>query len=363
MTNEAAGGGRVVRYTGPGRYVLRMILSIAAVGAVIFAFFEPLERAFSANPAINGLILAVLIFGVLYSFRQALVVGPSADWLKRYSGGRETGEPPTLVAPMASMLGETREGARLSAVSMRSVLDSLAARMAEAGEITRYFTRLLIFLGLLGTFWGLLQTISAIGDTVGALDASTGGAFDPAALIAAIREPLGGMDTAFSSSLFGLAGSLILGFLDLNASQAQNRFYNEVEEWLSSISRVSAASAGGGAEVGEGGASPYLTALMEQTADGLDALKASLDRADETRARNIEALSQLSAAIERLDTRLAGAAPSGGGQLDAGRLEALLERLIDDSATGRKETVRELRQEIQRLTKTIVAVQEERKPR
>lgn len=179
---------------------------------------------------------------------------------------------------MASMIGQTDGRVSLSAGSVRTVLDSVGARMSEAGAFTRYFGRLLIFLGLLGTFWGLLQVVSDVGDAVRAVtESATGAEADVMRLMSAIEDPIQGMGTAFASSLFGLAGSLVIGFLDLQASRAQNRFYNEIEEWLSSISRLAAA---GPATAGEDGevSSAYVGALLEQTAETLDRLAHTLER-------------------------------------------------------------------------------------
>ena len=292
-----------VRFTGPWRYIIWMALFTAVVIALAVFLVGPLEEAFMANPAINGLILGVLVIGVLYTYAQALGIGPAAHWLMRFRSSEDPASlprPPALIAPMASMIGATGKRVSLSAGSVRTVLDSVAARMAEAGAFTRYFGRLLIFLGLLGTFWGLLQVVGDVGEAVRAVtESSTGGEADVMRLMTAIEEPIQGMGTAFASSLFGLAGSLVIGFLDLQASRAQNRFYNEIEEWLSSISRLAAAgpSTSGDGEV----SSAYVGALLEQTAETLDRLAHTLERhtrqldttlqrfADDSRASNEEA--------------------------------------------------------------------------
>jgi hypothetical protein len=268
-----------VRFTGPWRYIVWMALFTAVVIAIGVFLLEPLTEAFRANPAINGLILAVLVIGVLYTFAQALAIGPAARWLLRFRSSEDPtslGTPPAMIAPMASMIGSADGRMRISAGSVRTVLDSVGARMSEAGAFTRYFGRLLIFLGLLGTFWGLLEVVQDVGDAVATVSANATGNVDAAQLIAAIQGPIQGMGTAFASSLFGLAGSLVIGFLDLQASRAQNRFYNEIEEWLSSMSRVAAA---GPATTGDGEASSaYVGALLEQTAETLDRLSHTLER-------------------------------------------------------------------------------------
>ncbi|MED5548620.1 MAG: hypothetical protein VX529_04605 [Pseudomonadota bacterium] len=278
--NDRTHSAPAVRFTGPWRYIVWMALFTAAVAAIALFLIEPLGAAFRANPAINGLILAVLVIGVIYTFAQALGIGPAARWLVRFRSSEDPASlprPPALIAPMASMIGQADGRVSLSAGSVRTVLDSVGARMSEAGAFTRYFGRLLIFLGLLGTFWGLLQVVSDVGEAVRAVtESSTGAEADVLRLMSAIEDPIQGMGTAFASSLFGLAGSLVIGFLDLQASRAQNRFYNEIEEWLSSISRLAAA---GPAAAGDGEvSSAYVGALLEQTAETLDRLAHTLER-------------------------------------------------------------------------------------
>ncbi|XBQ17185.1 MAG: hypothetical protein ABL308_04730 [Oceanicaulis sp.] len=316
-------GPRRARFTGPGQYVLWMAVFLAAVVLLAAILHQPLIDAFEANPAINGVILGVLLIGVAYTFVQALAIGPSARWLVRLHEADHPSElpsPPSLIAPMAALITDAADGrSRLSAASARVVLDSVAARMAESGAFTRYFGRLLIFLGLLGTFYGLLLVVSDVGDAVRAVSATASGASEDqaAALMSAIEQPISGMGTAFASSLFGLAGSLIIGFLELQASRAQNRFYNEVEEWLSSISRLSAAgpAAGAGEDVG-GGA--YVGALLEQSAEALDKLSHNLER----------------------HTR---------------QLETIMSRFADEAAESQRESARMLRDEIKVLVRALEA--------
>jgi len=314
---------RKARFTGPGQYILWMLVFLIAVTAIAALVHQPLITAFEANPAINGLILGVLLIGILYTFQQALSLGPAARWLVRLHESedpRELPSPPALIAPMAALVTDMADGrSRLSASSARVVLDSVAARMAESGAFTRYFGRLLIFLGLLGTFYGLLLVVSDVGDAVRAVSETASGAGEDQAmaLMAAIEEPIQGMGTAFASSLFGLAGSLIIGFLELQASRAQNRFYNEVEEWLSSISRLAAAGpAGSGGEEMGGGA--YVGALLEQSAEALDRLSHNLER----------------------HTR---------------QLETIMARFADEAAESQRESARMLRDEIKVLVRALEA--------
>ena len=197
-----------VRFTGPWRYIIWMALFTAVVIALAVFLVGPLEEAFMANPAINGLILGVLVIGVLYTYAQALGIGPAAHWLMRFRSSEDPASlprPPALIAPMASMIGATGKRVSLSAGSVRTVLDSVAARMAEAGAFTRYFGRLLIFLGLLGTFWGLLQVVGDVGEAVRAVtESSTGGEADVMRLMTAIEEPI---QTSSSST----TGDLVVG--------------------------------------------------------------------------------------------------------------------------------------------------------
>lgn len=309
-----------VKFTGPGRYLFWMTVFLAAVGVIAVLLIGPLEEAFMANMAINGLIIAVLLIGILYTYLQALAIAPAARWLVRFRTSDDPGtlpNPPSMIAPMASMMGDAGARARISTNSVRTVLDSVGARMAESGAFTRYFGRLLIFLGLLGTFWGLLAVVSEVGEAVRAVTASsTGGEADVLRLMAAIENPIQGMGTAFASSLFGLAGSLIIGFLDLQASRAHNRFFNEIEEWLSSISRVAAA---GPATTTDGEMSPaYVGALLEQTAETLDRLSHTLEK----------------------HTR---------------DLDATLRRVAEENASGQQEAARALRDEIRVLVRAIEA--------
>lgn len=225
----------------PRPYLVRMLLFLTLVGFLLLILAPQLAEAFMANPGLNGLIVGVLLVGTLYTFRQIFILWPEIKWVnsfRRADPGFALPQP-NLLAPMATMFANQTGHMTLSAFSMRSLLDSLGSRLEEQREISRYAIGLLIFLGLLGTFWGLLETVSSIADTLDGLDVESS---DSLSVFGTLREglqaPLRGMGTAFSSSLFGLAGSLILGFLDLQAGQAQNRFYNELEEWLSTVTDI-----------------------------------------------------------------------------------------------------------------------------
>ncbi len=280
--------------TRPQNFLTRMALFLVVVMIIGGALVGPLHKAFLANPALNGLIAGVLILGIIFVFRQVLVLRPEVEWIETTRRGGPAlvvPQAPTLLAPMATMLGEGAGERQISALAMRSLLDGIASRLDESRETSRYLIGLLIFLGLLGTFWGLLGTIGAVGNTIQNLSVDGG---DFAALFntlrAGLEAPLTGMSTAFSSSLFGLAGSLVLGFLDLQAGQAQNRFFNDLEDWLSGMTRL-----GSGIAIGDGDQSmpAYVSALLEQTAEGMTALQRTVARSEDERGQTNEAIREL----------------------------------------------------------------------
>jgi hypothetical protein len=246
-----------VKLTRPQIFLWRMslFLILAVLLAVILdGQTGQIRASFMANPGLNGLIIAVLLIGIVYAFRQVLRLYPEINWVNNFRisdpGITTDKTTPALLAPMATMLRDRTGHLSLATGAMRSLLDSVASRLEEQRETTRYLVGLLIFLGLLGTFWGLLQTVSTVGATIGALDTNAG---ENVLLFDQLKEglagPLKGMGIAFSSSMFGLAGSLILGFLDLQAGHAQSRFYNELEDWLSGITELQLADAPGTAGV------------------------------------------------------------------------------------------------------------------
>ncbi len=233
-----------------------MLVFVLLVGTLVVVILPGLMRAFMANPMLNGVIVATLLFGVIHSFRMVVRLFREVNWVNRFREGEQddNGRPPGLLAPMAFLL-KNRQDTVLSPVTMRSVLDSLSSRLDESRDLSRYLVGLLIFLGLLGTFWGLLETVQSIGGAIEGLDVSSTQSatlFDQ--LKRGLQAPLQGMGLSFSSSLLGLSGSLILGFLDLKAAQAQNRFYIDLEDWLSSITDV-AAGAGADQALAAGGSS------------------------------------------------------------------------------------------------------------
>jgi hypothetical protein len=224
----------------PRIYLFRMLVFLVLGGLLIIILHRQIWAAFLANPGLNGLIIGVLVIGILLSFRQVLRLFPEVAWVNGFrlaDPGVAIERQPSLLAPMAVILGDRMGSMSLSTPAMRGILDSIANRLDEARDTSRYMTGLLVFLGLLGTFWGLIETVGSVGKVIEGL--RVGG--DASAMFDALKEglaaPLGGMGISFSSSLFGLAGSLVLGFLDLQTSQAQNRFYTELEDWLATTVR------------------------------------------------------------------------------------------------------------------------------
>lgn len=374
--------------TRPDRYLYRMVIFLVIVIVIAGLLIEPLMRAFQANMALNGLILATLLFGLAYAFRQVLMLRPEVEWIetfRRAEGGVTTQRAPALLSPMATMLGERKSGRMsLSALSMRSILDSIRSRLDESRDISRYLIGLLIFLGLLGTFWGLLETVASVGTTIGSLSlASSDFATMFSDLKKGLQSPLTGMSIAFSSSLFGLAGSLVLGFLDLNASQAQNTFYNDLEEWLSSYTRLS--SGFGGVEADQS-VPAYVQALLEQTADSLENLQRTIARSEESRGHSqqtilavaerlaevsdqmrseqnmMEKLVEQQSDLKPILQRMAAAQEGQRGGLDEAsrnhlrNVDVYLKQVLEEMSDGRNQTISEIRSEIKLLARTIAAL-------
>lgn len=376
--------------TSPRRFLTRIVIFLAISAATGAFLVAPLQSAFMANAALNGMIVAVLLIGIVFIIRQVLLLGPEVAWIENYRNsqpGMSLHQAPTLLGPIVSMLGERRDDRMsLSTLSLRSLLDSLDSRLAESRDISRYLIGLLIFLGLLGTFWGLLATVGAVGDVIGGLTIESGNLGDVFSnLKTGLESPLAGMATAFSSSLFGLAGSLVLGFLDLQLGQAQNRFYNDLEEWLSSLTRLSSGSAVAIGE-GESSASAYQAALFEQTAESLDRLQRVITRSEEERRQsNVNLLGlneRLSTLVDQMRveqelmlrigeaqlelkpilTKLADHHSSGRDEISQSHLrniEAYMARLLEENEQGRSQAIEEIRQEIRLLARTIAALAED----
>ncbi|WP_119168594.1 flagellar motor protein MotA [Algihabitans albus] len=387
--------------TRPRIYLLRMAVFLGFVAVAAALLFPRLQEAFLANAVLNGMILGVLLLGIGYSIRQVLLLQPEVSYLEQlkressggliFPGSVQGVTPPRLLGPMANMLRERKGRLTLSALSTRTLLDSIQIRIGESHDISRYLIGLLIFLGLLGTFWGLLETIDSVAETIGSLSAGGDAAVLFDQLKDGLERPLSGMGTAFSSSLFGLAGSLVLGFLELQAGQAHNRFVNELEEWLSGLTRLS--SGGEGVAGGEASVPAYLTALLESTADSLDSLQRTIARGEDDRQeanRNLALLTErLSVMTEQMRTeqevmrRLAethsaikpllqqlseaqfGERSDARTVLDEATRDHIrtlalnVTRIAGEVERGREQTVGDIRAEIRLLARTIAALAEE----
>ncbi len=332
---------RTRTFTQPWGNMFWMLVFAGVIAGLGYLVFPTIEDAFFANQYINGLIIIVLLIGVLYTFHQVMRVSQAASWLTRFQRANvydDLSAPPAIIKAMTQLLGETPGEAKLSAPVTRSMLDSVGARLTESGEITKYMARLLVFLGLLGTFWGLLETLGGVVAIVNELGASTDGNGSVNQLFLELEKPLEGMGTAFSSSIFGIAGSLILGFLDLQASQTQNRFYNEVEDWLARLSRVNLAEA---LREGEGGGSNVTSALIEQLAESFESLQQSLRRSEDINARTSDNLSFLASEMSALNNRL-------GRQEES--LDAIRERATDPAVANH---VRNIDQALREVAKAL----------
>jgi hypothetical protein len=283
-----------LKLSSPRIFLVRMMVFLVLCALVVVILYKQIAVAYTSNVLLNSVIIFVLAVGILLTFRQVIRLFPEVDWVNGFrlaDPGLAIERPPVLLAPMASILGDRMGRMAISSTTMRGILDSIATRLDEARDISRYMTGLLVFLGLLGTFWGLIVTVGSVGNVINTL--KVGG--DAQSTFDSLREglaaPLSGMGISFSSSLFGLAGSLVLGFLDLQSSQAQNRFYIDLEDWLSTTVRdlgagtETGASTGGAVPndmraaidrlkevIGEGGSSRAATTAMANLAEAIQGL-------------------------------------------------------------------------------------------
>jgi hypothetical protein len=282
-----------LKLSSPRIFLVRMMVFLVLCALVVVILYKQIAVAYTSNVLLNSVIIFVLAVGILLTFRQVIRLYPEVDWVNGFrlaDPGLAIERPPVLLAPMASILGDRMGRMAISSTTMRGILDSIATRLDEARDISRYMTGLLVFLGLLGTFWGLIVTVGSVGNVINTL--KVGG--DAQSTFDSLREglaaPLSGMGISFSSSLFGLAGSLVLGFLDLQSSQAQNRFYIDLEDWLSTTVRDLGAGTETGAStgavpndmraaidrlkevIGEGGSSRAATTAMANLAEAIQGL-------------------------------------------------------------------------------------------
>jgi hypothetical protein len=382
-------------FSQPVRQVLSMLIVVGLAGGGAWLAFPTVAPVFLANLWLNGVIFGVFVVGVLACFVQVFQLISSVNWIEGFAGGRpgsDIAHPPRLLTPLANLLRSRGARMQLSATSGRSILESVASRLEEARDITRYIINLLIFLGLLGTFYGLATTVPAVVDTIRSLAPQEGeggmAVFDR--LMSGLESQLGGMGTAFSSSLLGLAGSLVVGMLELFAGHGQNRFYQELEEWLSSITRIGiAAGEGEGAELG------VVATILDQMAEQMDVMKGMITQADMSWAMVDERLGGLSAAVSELASQMENERSSvnaldriadaqariaeGQERMATGltaeeeaRAEAEAElgvdaesrmrlrsidtqllRILEEMAVGRQESLADLRADLQQLTRSV----------
>lgn len=310
------------RLSSPSIFLVRMTVFIALSGFVALILWKAIVEAFKANPGLNGVIVGVLFIGILLAFRQVLRLFREIRWVNGFRISEQAGlppHPPVLLLPMANVLQHKGPRAAVTSGTLRSILDSVGMRLDEARDIGRYLTGLLVFLGLLGTFWGLLETVGSVGRVIGTMKSGADAALMFEDLKSGLAAPLAGMGISFSSSLFGLAGSLVLGFLDLQAGQAQNRFYNELEDWLTTsvvepydmvtpsnppheigpvLERLNALLADGGSGRGS-------TAALANLAEGIQSLVHHM-RSEQQLIRDwVEAQASREADMKRLLERLA----------------------------------------------------------
>ena len=376
--------------TNLNHYLIRVLLFVLVILVIAGFLIMPISRAFMANAALNGMILAVFLIGLIFIVRKIALLSPEVTWISEYRSLKKPRltkqRPPKLLAPVANMLGDRTSGKiSLSATSLKSLLDSIDTRLSESRDTSRYLIGLLIFLGLLGTFWGLLETVGAVSDVIGDLSLKGGNLENAFAdLKTGLEAPLSGMATAFSSSIFGLAGSLALGFLDLQLGQAQNRFYNDLEEWLSGLTKLSAGNNFTGDHEISGSA--YQAALFEQTAESLDRLQRVMvqneDGRDETNQHLLKINDSLHLIVDKLEVETQVIRDLSDNQIrinsaigkladfsqetskddyrhNLRNIDTQLSQLIKELKTGRDKSVEEIRQEIRLLARTIAVLAEE----
>jgi len=375
------------QFSQPVRQIISMLAVIGAVAVGAWFIYPQVAPVFAQSPFLNGTIAVVFLVGILACFLQVSQLISAVGWIEDFARDRpgfDIRRPPRLLAPLAALLRTRGARMQIGASSARSILDSVATRLDEARDITRYITNLLIFLGLLGTFYGLATTIPAVVDTIRSLAPEEGESSTVvfSRLIGGLETQLGGMGTAFASSLLGLAGSLVVGLLELFAGHGQNRFYRELEEWLSTITRVgfTAGDSDMGAE------SAMFATLMDQMTEQFDALNTTFIESDRSRAAVDEKLGALAASVDTLARRITEDADATaalnriadgqaalvvaiesitakpGREIEAmeaetrSRLRSIdvqLLRILEELSAGRQESTTELRRDLARLTRVI----------
>ncbi len=382
-----------LQFTQPVRQIMLMLICLALVGFGAYVAYPRVAPVFLANPQLNGLIFLVFVVGVVACFWQVFELISSVGWLEGFAKarpGHAIDKAPRLLAPLAALLRTRGAKMQIGSTSATSILDSVATRVEEARDITRYLVSLLIFLGLLGTFWGLATTVPAVVDTIRSLAPREGeGATEVfSRLMTGLEAQLGGMGVAFASSLLGLAGSLIVGLLELFASHGQNRFYRELEEWLSSITRLGFSSGDS-----EGGDSDATAAMLAHSAEQMETLQTLFTQSDVNRSLVDEQLGMLVTSVEGLvakldinaggnreleriaegqerlisileknaeDTRENGAAHvDAESRMRLRSIDVQLLRILEEMSAGRQESLADLRTDLSSLTKSIKTLSRE----
>lgn len=378
------------QFSQPIRQIMLMLIVLGLTGALVFLAYPSVAPVFLANPWLNGVIFGVFIIGVLACFFQVAQMVSSVRWIEGFAAetpGHELTKAPGLLLPLAALLRSRGRQSQISPTSARSILDSVASRIEEVRDITRYIVNTLIFLGLLGTFYGLATTVPALVDTIKSLVPEEGeaGVAVFSRLMSGLESQLGGMGVAFASSLLGLAGSLVVGLLELFAGHGQNRFYRELEDWLSTITRLGFSS-------GEGETSPEQGAIVvmaDHLSQQMEMIHSMVARSDENRLAADARLEQLMASMDRMtdrlradesasllgqvaegQTRLIEALEKGGagGEMDAEsrlRLRSMdqqLLRILEEMSAGRQESMAELHNDIAALHRAIQQLAPNRGP-
>ncbi len=339
--SEAQPGEYGSKLSSPMPFFTTMVIFLIIIGFIGAILYRQAHAAFITNPGLNGLILGVMAIGIVLVFNQVLALRPEVRWFNSFraaGSADKVGRDPRLLAPMRSLIGSRGSSMAISTTALRSILDSIASRLDESRDISRYLIGLLVFLGLLGTFWGLLGTIASISSVIQSLDPSSGDSADVLqALKNGLAGPLNGMGTAFSSSLLGLSGSLIVGFLDLQAGRAQNRFYTELENWLSSVTNV-----------GSDLTAPGVAAAQAVTAEDLRRVIEQLTKIAKTNAAQPSAAATASG--DRSSAAIAGLAEGIQGLVKNMRNE---QQMLRDWIETQQEDARAMRKTLERLNDKI----------
>ena len=369
------------QFSQPKAQIAQILIVLGLTGAGAYLALPRVLPVFQANPYLNGFIVFVFFVGVMACVFQVVQLIGSVRWIERFTEeNEEAGKAPQLLAPLATLLRSRGARMQINSSSARSILDSVASRIDEVRDITRYIVNTLIFLGLLGTFYGLATTVPAVVDTIRSLapQEGEGGVEVFNRLMTGLEAQLGGMGVAFASSLLGLAGSLVVGLLELFVGHGQNRFYRELEEWLSSITRVGFATG----DEGGTGETAVMTGVLDHMAEQMESLQTMFTQSDVSRSmvddklgrlvdsvdllaqrlnredKSTDALNQIASSQERLIALLEKQGPGEGmdaeSRMRLRSIDVQMLRILEEISAGRQESVAELRADLNALAKTIM---------